>query len=220
MATRIDVVMPVRNVTAYLEEAVDSVLVQEGVLPSLVIVDAGSDKPVELPPKYGSDPRVTFIRSETGLNAGGARNLGSDAGDCGYLSFLDADDIWPANRCELLIRALNASGADIALGQVKHFADRKMVELRVPSGLRPAYLAGGTLMPRATWRRVGPYKAELRTGEFIDWYNRFRVLNLKASVIGDITLHRRVHNRSTTATQRDDRSEYLKVVREWMNRKG
>jgi len=220
MATRIDVVMPVRNVTAFLEEAVDSVLVQEGVLPRLVIVDDGSDSPVELPPKYGSDTRITLIRSETQRNAGGARNLGSDAGDSGYLTFLDADDVWPANRCELLIRELDASGADLALGQVRHFADRRMVGLHVPSELQPAYLAGGAMMPRETWRRVGHYNAGLRAGEFIDWYNRFKVLNLKESVIGDITLHRRVHNRSTTATQRDDRSEYLKVVREWMNRKG
>jgi glycosyltransferase involved in cell wall biosynthesis len=212
--------MPVRNVTAYMEEAIDSVFAQEGVLPSLVIVDDASDRPVELPPKYGSDPRVTLVRSETRLNAGGARNLGSDAGDSGYLTYLDADDVWPANRSELLIGALNASGADIALGQVMHFADGNMVGLHVPSGLRPAYLAGGTMMPRATWRRVGPYNAELRAGEFIDWYARFKALNLRESVIGEITLNRRVHTRSTTATQRDDRSEYLKVVREWMNRKG
>jgi glycosyltransferase involved in cell wall biosynthesis len=220
VATRIDVVMPARNVTSYLEDAVDSVFAQEDVLPSLVIVDDGSDKPVELPPKYSSDPRVTLIRSETRLNAGGARNLGSDIGDSDYLTFLDADDIWPANRSALLIKTLSASGADLALGQVRHFADRSMVELHVPPGLRSAYMAGGTMMPKATWQRVGPYNAELRTGEFIDWYTRFKALNLTESVINEITLNRRVHPRSTTATQRDDRSEYLKVVRAWMNRKG
>ncbi len=220
MPTTVEIVMPVRNVTAYMEEAIDSVFDQIDAAPRLIVVDAGSDVPVVLPPRYRSHPHVALIRSETGLNAGGARNLGVRSGDAGYLAFLDADDRWPATRTRDLVAALRSSGGDAALGQVRHFAAPGPMSLHVPAELRPAYAAGGLLLPWATWRRVGPFDAELRTGEFIEWYTRFQGLGLKETVIDTVTLERRVHAASTTATQRIDRSEYLKVVRAWMNRNG
>ncbi len=210
--------MPVRNVTAYLDAAIGSVFAQEGIAPRLIIVDAGSDIPVMLSAPWKTDARITLIRSETGLNAGGGRNLGCTMLESDFLTFLDADDLWPPARSRHLIEQLTRTGSDMTLGQVEHFSESDAESLHVPAGLRPAYLAGGTLLTRSAWECVGPYKAELRTGEYIDWYNRFTALGLKESVIGHITLRRRVHARSTTATQTDDRSEYLKVVREWMNR--
>ena len=218
MTPSVDVVMPVRNVTAYLDAAIESVFAQEGIRPRLIIVDAGSDSPVVLSSPWKTDARITLIRSEAGLNAGGGRNLGCTMLESGFLTFLDADDLWPPTRSRRLIEQLTTTGSDMTLGQVEHFSESDAGHLHVPSGLRPAYLAGGTILTRSAWERVGPYKAELRTGEYIDWYNRFKGLGLKESVIADVTLRRRVHARSTTATQTDDRSEYLKVVREWMNR--
>jgi glycosyltransferase involved in cell wall biosynthesis len=218
--TAVEVVMPVRNVTAYMEEAVDSVFAQVDTEPRLVVVDAGSDVPVVLPPRYHDDPRVTLLRSEIGLNAGGARNLGVRQSACEYLAFLDADDRWPPTRTRDLAAALRASNAAVALGMVRHFSSTSSGGLHVPANLRPAYAAGGLLLPWSTWHRVGPFESGLRTGEFVEWYTRFQALGLTATIVESVTLERRVHAASTTATQRADRSEYLKVVRAWMNRNG
>lgn len=218
MIPNVDVVMPVRNVTTYLDAAIASVFEQEAIAPRLIVVDAGSDIPVTLSHPWKTDPRITLLRSDTGLNAGGGRNLGCTALASDFLTFLDADDLWPADRTRLLCAELVQSGSDMTLGQVQHFADNDAHDLHVPTGLRPAYVAGGTLLTRAAWERVGPFNAELRTGEYIDWYNRFTILGLTESVIENVTLLRRVHPQSTTATQTDDRSEYLKVVRQWMSR--
>lgn len=220
MPTTVEIVMPVRNVTTYMEEAIDSVFDQVDAESRLVVVDAGSDVPVVLPPRYRSHPCVRLIRSEIGLHAGGARNLGVRPSTSEYLAFLDADDRWPATRTRDLVAALRSTGADAALGQVRHFAAAGPIGLHVPTDLRPAYAAGGLLLPWATWDRVGPFDAELRTGEFVEWYTRFQGLGLTEVVIDAVTLERRVHPASTTATQRADRSEYLKVVRAWMNRNG
>lgn len=219
MTPVIDVVMPVRNVTAYLEEAIDSVLAQVAARPRLIVVDAGSDVPVSLPPRHRGDSRIELLRSAVGLHAGGARNLGADRGSAGYLAFLDADDRWPATRSARLVAALHSVNVPLALGQVRHFGSAAE-GLHVPAALRPAYLAGGVLLTRATWRTVGPFDGGLRTGEFVEWYTRFQRAGLEAAVVADVTLERRVHAASTTATQRDDRREYLRVVRTWMRRSG
>ncbi len=218
MTPRVDVVMPVRNVTTYLDAAIASVFAQEGVAPRLILVDAGSDVPVQLGERWRADPRIDLIRSEVGLNAGRARNLGCTMLEHDLVSFLDADDLWPPKRTRLLFDELTRTGSAMTLGQVEHFGADNAERLHVPAGLRPAYVAGGTLLTRAAWESVGLFNAELRTGEYIDWYNRFTASPLRESVIADITLLRRVHAASTTATQTDDRSEYLKVVRKWMNR--
>ena len=213
----IDVIIPCRDVDAYLGEAIASAINQDGVITHVIVVDAGSRVPIVLDPEWASHDRVTLVRSEDGLLCGGARNAGLDAAESPYLTFIDADDLWGPERCRILLDALEESGADIAMGQIEHFSDGQ-TELNVPEGLQAGLVAGGMLLARDDFDRVGLFDDELRAGEFIDWFNRARVAGLTTTTVHQIALRRRVHAASITATQMEARMDYLKVVRRWMSR--
>ena len=213
----IDVIIPCRDVDAYLGEAIASAINQVGVITHVIVVDAGSRVPIVLAPEWAEHERVTLVRSETGLLGGAARNAGLAFASADYISFLDADDLWGPERCRTLLEALEESGADIAMGQIEHFSDGQ-TELNVPEGLQAGLIAGGMLLARADFDRVGLFDDELRAGEFIDWFNRARVAGLTTTTVPQIALRRRVHAASITATQMEARMDYLKVVRRWMSR--
>jgi glycosyltransferase involved in cell wall biosynthesis len=217
----VDVVIPVRDVDAYLAEALDSVFDQE-VDVVVTVVDAGSRTPIRLPDRHAARPDVQLIRREEPMFAGAARTLGVAAGSAPWISFLDADDIWPKGSRRALIDAANSAGGDVALGTMTHFhADAEAAaRLKLPEGEQRALIAGGLVLRRSVWENVGPFDPTLRAGEFIDWFNRVTIAGLPIVDVEHPALRRRVHLASTTATQArtDDRADYLEVVRRWMHR--
>jgi len=213
--THIDVIIPCRDVDAYLGDAIASAINQDGVTTHVIVVDAGSREPLVLDLEWAVHERVTLVRSEVGLLCGGARNAGLAVADAEFIAFLDADDLWQPERCRILLDALK--NTDIAMGQIEHFSNQR-TDLKVPGGIEAALVAGGILLARADFDRVGPFDEELRAGEFIDWFNRARVAGLTTTTVPVIALRRRVHTASITATQMEARMDYLKVVRRWMSR--
>ena len=79
------------NYGAFLEEAVHSVLAQEGGPPQVIVVDDGSTDPDTLEVLDRLPDGVRVIRGD---NAGvaAARNAGLAAADTPFLMILDADD--------------------------------------------------------------------------------------------------------------------------------
>lgn len=223
MTARIDVVIPVRDVDRYLGEALDSALDQQ-VASTVVVVDAGSVIPVRLPDRHADRPEVRLLRSEEPLLAGAARTLGVASGTSAWLSFLDADDVWPTGSRAVMLEAAEAEGADVVVGTVEHFASdaASAARLQVREGRQRGLLAGGVLLRRELWERTGPFDPALRAGEFVDWFARVVASGARIIDVPELALRRRVHLASTTAVQtgRDDRSAYLEVVRRWMRQNG
>ncbi len=88
------VVIPTRNRRELLEEAVRSVLEQRRVSVECVIVDDGSDEPLE----RWDDPRVRVVGHEVPRGPAAARNTGLRHARGRYVSFLDDDDRYLPTR--------------------------------------------------------------------------------------------------------------------------
>ena len=218
MTVELDVVIPVRDLDRYLGEALASVCHQD-VESVVTVVDAGSLAPITLPHPFDEDPAIRLVRSEAPLTAGGGRNRGVAPGDAPWIAFLDADDVWPATGRRRLIDACATAGADIAVGSMRTFhSDEASRHLVSAEGERQANIAGGVVVSRLGWDRIGPFDPTLASGEFIEWFLRARTAQVKVITIPDVVLERRLHLESTTARQIGDRDDYLRVVRQWMNR--
>ena len=87
----ITVIVTNYNYGTFLEEAVESVLAQEGGPPQVIVVDDGSTDPYTLEVLDRLPESVRLIRRE---NAGvaAARNIGMAAAETPFLMILDADD--------------------------------------------------------------------------------------------------------------------------------
>lgn len=89
----ISVVVPVYNVEAYLEECLDSILVQTYHDIEIILVDDGSsDRSGQICDEYASkDNRIKVIHKENG-GLSSARNFGIDNSTGEYIAFVDSDD--------------------------------------------------------------------------------------------------------------------------------
>ncbi len=97
----VSVIIPVYNSGKFLEDAVKSVLMHENVKEVLLIEDGSADNSYQicesLKNKYN---RIKLLQHPGCVNkgAGASRNLGIINATCEYISFLDSDDTWTANR--------------------------------------------------------------------------------------------------------------------------
>lgn len=124
----LEIIIPVYNVSKYVEECVGSVLgqVTRFTYHVTLIDDGSTDGSRELLRKYEADSRVTVIdQSNKGVSA--ARNAGLD-NICGkYVLFVDSDDVLPPGAVETLMSKAIESGFDIvAGGYVKFFNDKEL----------------------------------------------------------------------------------------------
>ena len=221
MTVELDVVIPVRDVDRYLGEALASVRHQEGVACSVIVVDAGSATPIGLPSPFQGDPTVRLVRSETPLTTGGGRNRGVPEGSAPWIGFLDADDLWPPASRRALIDEAQRLDADIAVGKMRNFhSDTASQKLGGVEGIHRANMAGGIVVSRRFWDRIGQFDPDLQVGEFVEWWLRAQKGGARIVTVEHLVLERRLHLESTTVRLMQDRNDYLRVVRQWMNRTG
>jgi glycosyltransferase involved in cell wall biosynthesis len=200
----IDVVITNHNYNAYVPGAVESARNQRNVHTSVVIVDDGSDEPLQ---GFEHDDRVRIIRREVSGGVAAALNLGVAAGSAPLVAFLDADDLWPRNRCQCLCEAI--VDADLAYGAQVVFADGNQPDLDPPpealaaiGALSAALLPGTTLLRRSLLERFGPFPEELTKGPFVYWMAGVRSVHppVREVPVHKPVLLRRAHATNMTRT--------------------
>ncbi len=209
----ISVVIPAFNAEQFLVEALASVYAQE-LLPSQVIVvdDGSKDRTGELARAFGHGVEV-FHRQNGGIGAARNTALALCSGD--LLAFLDADDVWPVDRLRRLAERLNAeANLDGVFGHVVEFGEGLQ-----DSAPQVGALASSMLIRRTSFERVGPFREDIRIGEFIDWYARAKDAGLKFARIPEVVLRRRLHESNTGRLQRDARPDYVNVLRAALHRR-
>jgi glycosyltransferase involved in cell wall biosynthesis len=163
-------VVPCFNYGAFVAEAVDSLLAQEGGAPHVVVVDDGSTDPQTL--RALEALPVPVIRQENaGLSV--ARNTGYASTDTPLLIALDADDRLPPGALRALKAPLAADpGIGFAYGVTQFFGDwdgpLPFPELDAFRLLHRHIIGPVGLTRRALWEDVGGYDPAFRTG-YEDW---------------------------------------------------
>jgi hypothetical protein len=56
-------------------------------------------------------------------------------------------------------------------------------------------------------------------GDFVDWYARAQDAGLRGHVVDAVVLHRRIHAANTGIRDRADRSEYVRVLKDVLDRR-
>lgn len=112
--TTISVVIPTYNRANTILDAVSSVLAQSRAADEVIVIDDGStDETTSLLEPFASEIRL-FTQSNAGVAA--ARNRGILESKSEWVTFLDSDDVWFADRLELLDRDLGAFDFTVHVG--------------------------------------------------------------------------------------------------------
>lgn len=116
---KVSIIIPAHNAEEYILRAVSSAINQTYKNVEVIVVNDGSTDKTEEIVKSVSDERVRIFNVEnSGVSR--ARNVGLDEATGEYITFMDSDDALTNDAVELLVKALEESGAEVCLGnQIK-----------------------------------------------------------------------------------------------------
>lgn len=217
MAPLISVIIPAYNADKFLAEAIASILEQAYSPLEILVVDDGSDDRTGAIAREFGDPVQYHVKPHGG--AGSARNHGMNNARGEWIAFLDADDLWAADKLSLQLEALRANPAlEAVFGQVQNFTGPSTPEQRLVRGAAlPGHLPGAMLIHRQALQRIGNFS--LQPGETVDFFIRARENNLKELMLPNIVLYRRIHENNLTSVLGSDRVGYTRILKAALDRK-
>jgi glycosyltransferase involved in cell wall biosynthesis len=133
MEYKISIIIPVFNVEDYIKEALESIIRQTIGFEHLevILVDDGStDKSGEIMDEYAyryENFKAIHLLENSGA-AGKPRNVGIKEATGEYLMFLDPDDYYNDNTCEILYKGIVNEDVDTAFGTYTiHYPNEKVI---------------------------------------------------------------------------------------------
>lgn len=215
---RIDVLMAANRAERWIAAAIDSVLDQRGITLGrlIVVVNGPPDGTEDIVRRY--PPPVLCLTSPEAHSAK-ARNRALEASDAPLLTYLDADDILPADSLASRLRRLQALDAEIVSGRVLSFRDDQPLpaDCNAPAlraWTKPAQLLGCSLARRSLFDRIGGFDETLFGIESVDWFMRSARAAVEVGQVDQVVLLRRLHPASMSQARAVElRREYLKLLR-------
>jgi glycosyltransferase involved in cell wall biosynthesis len=119
----VSVIMPAYNASAYIREAIDSVLAQRFTDFELLVVDDGSSDDTPRILEAYRDPRIRVIR-QANQGQSVARNRGLEASRGEFIAFLDADDLWDEGKLALQIHLFQDQEVGLAYTGVQDIDEK------------------------------------------------------------------------------------------------
>ncbi len=118
---KISVIIPIYNVEKFMKNCIDSVINQTYKNLEIILVDDGAtDSSGKICDEYKQkDSRIEVIHQKN-MGLAGARNTGLDVATGKYVMFLDSDDFYEKNSCEVLYNEIEKRGADYVIGNYIH----------------------------------------------------------------------------------------------------
>jgi glycosyltransferase involved in cell wall biosynthesis len=223
MTDLLSVIIPVFNGQAYLADTLRSVASQSVRDIEIIVVDDGStDSTCEVVREF-DDSRLRYIRQEK-TGAAGARNRGVDLANGQLLAFLDADDVWVEDKLFLQIASLKRSDGEMIFAHGEEFISPDRLQgleglVKPHQGVHPFICSSTLLMRRELFHKVGRFDTRWRTGEFVDWYARAIDRGLKAYVLPQVLVRRRIHDTNTGRLERAHRGQYARVMKSVLDRR-
>lgn len=218
-APRVSCIVPAYNGARYLGEALDSILAQTYRPIEVIVADDGStDETAHVAASYGA-----AVRFVTQVTAGPAatRNLGVRAATGDFVAFLDADDVWHADKlARQMARFAARPELGVSVTQIKHFwipelaQEEERFRADPRGGALPGYVTMTMLAPRAVFDSVGLFDPSLWHSDAGDWFLRAAARGTIVELLPEVLVYHRMHyanlsRRHAAASQ----AEFVRLVK-------
>lgn len=123
---KLSIVVPIYNISNYLEACLSSFLVQ-GIdnFEVIMVNDGSTDNSGEIAKRYEEEYENYKLLDQKNGGLGYARNSGAAAATGDYLTFVDSDDIIPEDSYKKMLEIIEKSHSDFIIGNVIRFNSRK-----------------------------------------------------------------------------------------------
>lgn len=119
----VSVIMPAFNSQAYIAKSIESIKNQSFTNWELIIIDGGStDRTYSIVQYYAyQDSRITLLLNPNDQGPAHARAYGIMVSKGDYIAFLDADDLWIANKLELQLAFMQVNCHEFTFTRYRKF---------------------------------------------------------------------------------------------------
>ena len=221
MNNLISAIIPVKNGSNYLREAIESLLRQEVSLEIIVVDDGSSDDTAAIASGYGC--KVISHPESKGQVA--AKNTGLKAASGDYVIFMDHDDVMRDGALRAQYDALEAEPAySAAQAMVKDFLSPE-IEPAPGKRIRPnpyyGLFTGAILIRRKVFDTIGFFSESIHTGEIIEWSSRMAAEGFEIKRLDMVSTDRRIHQTNFGKTDgKVELMNYAQVLRERLKMMG
>lgn len=146
----VSIITPAYNSEKYIEECIKSVLLQTYKNWELLIVDdCSNDKTQEIVNK-NNDNRIKYIKLSKNSGAAVARNIALEKAKGRYIAFLDADDVWKANKLEQQLEYMSNYNYSFTFTAYEMLKVKKKKIIEVPQSLNYKQFMRNTIIGTST----------------------------------------------------------------------
>lgn len=212
-------VIPVYNCERYVGEAIESVLTQSVLPGEVIVVDDGStDDTAMVVRAFG---RHVHLLAQENSGPSAARNCGLRAATGRYVTFLDADDLWHAEKTALQLSAFaDDPQLKVCVAHVENFvspdvpAELHAAEMAGRSEPMAGYVSACMMVPAEVFSIVGCFDESLKHTENSEWFQRARAHGLRDRMLPEVLVRRRLHAENRSKLFADEsRAEFLQMLR-------
>jgi glycosyltransferase involved in cell wall biosynthesis len=220
MASHTSVIMPVRNGSVFIEEALGSALRQLEPYDEILVVDDASTDSTRSVLARIPDPRIRVLNG-LGRGVSSARNIGLALAKGEFIAFLDHDDLWPAKRHSIMIGTLTADPQlDAVFGRIRIRVDDGGTMwpflLSQDGNHAPGSNLGNALFRSNVLRQIEGFDESLHFGEDLDYFDRLLKIGIRF-VLCDVDgmIYRR-HRANITNDQQAMKNMHFNLIRRRM----
>lgn len=133
MDYKVSVILPTYNAEKFLEQSINSIMAQTIGFENIELIlvdDNSSDKTREIIKKYAneySNIKYYFPEGNSGTASRG-RNIGIDEANSDYVMFIDQDDRYALNICEVLYDVIQKTDSDMVMSNIKYIKNNQFLE--------------------------------------------------------------------------------------------
>jgi GT2 family glycosyltransferase len=217
---RVSCIVPVHNGAAFIAQALESILAQQGAELEVIVIDDGStDGSGDI---AGTFAGVTVHRRPQG-GVAAARNDGLAHATGEFIAFLDADDLWLPGKLAAQLAAIG--DADYAITNVRHVKTGPDGRLPPDGGEAVGEVKLGQVMPcilarRSAFDRVGPLDTRTITRADQDWFVRANETGLRHVLVDEVLTIRRIHGGNHSLLHsKNVHADFLAIAKRALDRK-
>jgi glycosyltransferase involved in cell wall biosynthesis len=216
----ISIVIPVYNGAGFIKEAVDNILSQNYPAIEIIFINDGStDNSEEIIRSLDIDYRY-FYQDNDGPAS--ARNRGIKEASAGLITFLDVDDLWPANNLWLLSGKMQQNTDVEVVHGFAQLLEKNSITGNYdftgnPQDSFPAYIGAG-IYRKSVFSMVGLFDSFMKFGEDADWFKRAGEMNINLKKLEEVTLYVRRHGKNMTEGKNLVELNALKVFKKSLDR--
>jgi len=197
----VSVILPVYNGEKYLDEALQSIFNQDYSPIEIIGVDDGStDGTAQMLAQHSNKVQYYYQPNQ---GPASARNLGIRMAKGNFITFIDADDLWPDDKLFIQMKCFESfPETEIVQGHVRRIMlSNKLKNKDVQENGGIEFInsnLGAMVIRRAVFDRIGYFNEELTYHSDTDFWLRAREAEIAILLQPNVALIYRIHNENHT----------------------